>query len=49
MDIYGDEETIQKVIDTARDADTDGSDATIELVEKYLSGWRPPTFGQGND
>ena len=43
--IYGDEATLRERIDALKAADKEIDNDLVELIDKYLSGWRPKEFG----
>lgn len=45
IEIYNDEETLKTRIESLKEARLDDADEVLELADKYLSGWRPNSFG----
>jgi hypothetical protein len=46
IELYGDEDQVRKLVAELRKAPPTGSDELVALVDKYLSGWRPPDIGE---
>jgi len=46
IELYGDEDQVRKLVVELRKASPTGSDELVALVDKYLSGWRPPDIGE---
>jgi hypothetical protein len=47
--LYGDEATLRERINELKATQPQGDDELLELVEKYLGGWRPRQFGGDDD
>lgn len=45
VDVYGDEETLIARIKALKDSDVENPDDLVELIDRYLGGWRPRDFG----
>ncbi len=46
IEIYENEETLKNRIEDLKDNNIKGVDGLLELVDKYLGGWRPGDFGE---
>jgi hypothetical protein len=43
--LYGDEDTLRERIEKLKATQPEGIDELLQLVDKYLGGWRPDDFG----
>jgi hypothetical protein len=45
-ELYGDEATLRERIESFKATNPEGADDLLALVDKYLGGWRPNSFGE---
>jgi hypothetical protein len=49
VEVLGDEESLRQRIESLKAAQPTGAEDLLELVDRYLGGWRPQPFSNGDD
>jgi hypothetical protein len=46
IELYGDEGVLCERIANLKALHLEGNEELLQLADKYVGGWRPPTFGE---